>query len=62
MAKADVRAKLKDIRIPVIILAGKEYPITTITDGEYMQKHITDAKLVMIAVPHIPNYRKSSRF
>ncbi|MCH4246470.1 MAG: 3-oxoadipate enol-lactonase [Acinetobacter populi] len=62
LAQADVRAKLKDIRIPVIIVAGTEDPITTITDGEYMQQHITDAKLVTIAASHISNIEQPEQF
>jgi 3-oxoadipate enol-lactonase len=62
LAKADVREQLKDIRIPVIIVAGTQDPVTTVADGEYMQQLISDATLLQIAASHISNIEQPVQF
>ncbi|MCH7305057.1 3-oxoadipate enol-lactonase [Acinetobacter sp. NIPH 1869] len=55
LAKADVREQLKDITIPVLIIAGTQDPVTTVADGQFMQQQIPDAQLVEINASHISN-------
>ncbi|MCH7383915.1 3-oxoadipate enol-lactonase [Acinetobacter dispersus] len=62
LAKADVREQLKDITIPVLVIAGTQDPVTTVADGQFMQQHIPDAKLVEINVSHISNIEQAEQF
>ena len=55
LAKADVRNQLKDITIPVLVIAGTEDPVTTVADGQFMQQHIPQSQLVEIQASHISN-------
>ncbi|OEY92913.1 3-oxoadipate enol-lactonase [Acinetobacter proteolyticus] len=55
LAKADVRDQLKDIHLPVLIIAGTQDPVTTVADGQFMQQQIADAQLVEISASHISN-------
>ncbi|MDO3665113.1 3-oxoadipate enol-lactonase [Acinetobacter higginsii] len=55
LAKADVREQLKDITIPVLIIAGTQDPVTTVADGQFMQQQIPQSKLVEINASHISN-------
>ncbi|WP_151714871.1 3-oxoadipate enol-lactonase [Acinetobacter sp. TUM15071] len=62
LAKADVREQLKDITIPVLVIAGTQDPVTTVADGQFMQQHIPDAKLVEINASHISNIEQAEQF
>jgi 3-oxoadipate enol-lactonase len=55
LAKADLRDELKQITIPVLIIAGTHDPVTTVTDAEWMLQHIPKAQLVEINASHISN-------
>lgn len=62
LAKADVRAELKNVHIPVLIIAGTKDPVTTVADGEFMQQHIPNAQLVEIDASHISNIEQAEQF
>ncbi|WP_343620665.1 3-oxoadipate enol-lactonase [Acinetobacter proteolyticus] len=62
LAKADVREQLKDITIPVLIIAGTEDPVTTVADGQFMQQQIPQSKLVEINASHISNIEQAESF
>ncbi|MFW6537603.1 3-oxoadipate enol-lactonase [Acinetobacter baumannii] len=62
LAKADVREQLKDIKIPVLLIAGTQDPVTTVTDGEFMQQRIPQAKLAEINASHISNVEQPEVF
>ena len=62
LAKADVREQLKDIQVPVLIIAGKQDPVTTVTDGEFMQQRIAGSQLFVINASHISNVEQSEVF
>lgn len=62
LAKADVREQLKNITIPVLVIAGTQDPVTTIADGQFMQQHIPNAKLVEINASHISNIEQAENF
>ncbi|WP_336931370.1 alpha/beta hydrolase, partial [Acinetobacter tandoii] len=48
LAKADVREQLKTITVPVLIVAGRQDPVTTVADAEFMQSQIPNSQLVEI--------------
>ncbi|RZF55998.1 3-oxoadipate enol-lactonase [Acinetobacter halotolerans] len=62
LAKADVRDELKQITIPVLIMAGTHDPVTTIADGQFMQQQIPNSTLVEIDASHISNVEAADAF
>lgn len=62
LAKADVREQLKDITIPVLVIAGQQDPVTTVADGEFMQERIAGSQLFEINASHISNVEQPEAF
>lgn len=62
LAKADVREQLKQISIPVLIIAGQQDPVTTVADGQFMQAAIAGSQLVEINASHISNVEQPQAF
>ena len=55
LAKADVRADLKTITVPVLIIAGQQDPVTTVVDAQYLINQIPNSQLIEINASHISN-------
>lgn len=62
LSTADTREQLKDIKVPVTILAGEQDPITTVSDSQYMVDNITNAALATIDASHISNIEQPQVF
>lgn len=62
LATADTREQLKNIRVPVTVVAGTEDPVTTVADGQYMVNHIPNATLATINASHISNIEQPEIF
>lgn len=62
LAKADLRAALNNIRVPVLIIAGQQDPVTTVADGQFMQAHIANSQLFEINASHISNIEQPDAF
>lgn len=62
LAKADLRDQLKEIKVPVLIVAGTADPVTTVEDAEFMLERIPNAQLVKINASHISNIEKPKIF
>lgn len=62
LSDADTREQLKDIRVPVTVVAGSKDPVTTVADGQYMVEHIPNAKLATIDASHISNIEQPDVF
>ena len=62
LAKADLREQLKDITVPVLIVAGMQDPVTTLTDGQFMLDHIPHAQMFEINASHISNIECPNEF
>ncbi|TCB81491.1 3-oxoadipate enol-lactonase [Acinetobacter sp. ANC 4173] len=62
LAKADVREQLKTITVPVLIIAGRQDPVTTVADAEFMQSQIPKSQLVEINASHISNVEQPTAF
>lgn len=62
LAKADVREQLKEISIPLLVVAGIQDPVTTVADGEFMQQRITGSQLFEINASHISNIEQPEAF
>ena len=62
LAKADVREQLKDITVPVLVVAGQQDPVTTVADGQYMVDRIANSQLFEINASHISNVELPNEF
>ncbi|MHA5055724.1 3-oxoadipate enol-lactonase [Acinetobacter schindleri] len=62
LAKADVREQLKDITVPVLVVAGQQDPVTTVADGQYMVDRIANSQLFEINASHISNIEQPDAF
>ena len=62
LAKADVREQLKDISVPVLVVAGQQDPVTTVADGQYMVDRIANSQLFEINASHISNIEQPEAF
>lgn len=62
LAKADVREQLKDISVPVLVVAGQQDPITTVADAQFMVERIANSHLFEINASHISNVELSNEF
>lgn len=62
LAKADVREQLSSIQIPVLIIAGQQDPVTTVSDGQFMQQRIANSQLFEINASHISNIEQPEAF
>lgn len=62
LAKADLREQLKDITVPVLVIAGQQDPVTTVTDGQFMVEHILNSQMFEINASHISNIEQPEQF
>ncbi|OTG61938.1 3-oxoadipate enol-lactonase [Acinetobacter sp. ANC 3903] len=62
LAKADLREQIKTISVPVLIVAGQQDPVTTVSDGQYMVNHIKNSALFEINASHISNIECPNEF
>ncbi|MDP1316994.1 alpha/beta hydrolase, partial [Acinetobacter lwoffii] len=57
-----VREQLKDISVPVLVVAGQQDPVTTVADGQYMVDRIANSQLFEINASHISNIEQPEAF
>lgn len=62
LAKADLRKNLKNITVPVLVIAGQQDPVTTVTDGQFMTDRIPNSQLFEINASHISNIEHPEDF
>ena len=62
LAKADVREQLKDITVPILVVAGQQDPVTTVVDGQFMVERIANSQLFEINASHISNVELPNEF
>ena len=62
LAKADLRADLNTVQIPVLVIAGAQDPVTTVADGEFIQQQIANSQLFAIDASHISNIEQPQAF
>lgn len=62
LAEADVREQLKDIPVPVLVVAGQQDPVTTVVDGQFMVERIANSQLFEINASHISNVELPNEF
>ncbi|MEJ2899116.1 3-oxoadipate enol-lactonase [Acinetobacter sp. NS-4] len=62
LAKADLREQLKEITVPVLVIAGAQDPVTTVADGQFMIDRIKNSALFEINASHISNIECPDEF
>ena len=62
LAKADLREDLKNITVPVLVIAGQQDPVTTVADGQFMVDRIANSQLFEINASHISNIECPEEF
>lgn len=62
LAKADLRDQLKQISIPVLVVAGLQDPVTTVADGQFIHQAIQNSQIFEIDASHISNIEQSDSF
>ncbi|GAB4038148.1 bifunctional 3-oxoadipate enol-lactonase/4-carboxymuconolactone decarboxylase PcaDC [Spirosoma gilvum] len=56
---ADLRASIHHITAPTLIIAGTYDPVTTVSDGQFMQQEIPNAQLCELSVAHMSVVEKA---
>ena len=62
LAKADLRDELKNIPIPILVIAGTKDPVTTVADAQFMINHIQKSAMFEIDASHISNLEQPKTF
>jgi len=62
LAHADLRDEIKQIQIPVLLVAGTEDPVTTVADAEFMRNAIENSQLAKLEASHLSNIEQPQRF
>lgn len=62
LAIADLRETINNITIPVLVIAGRQDPVTTIEDGQFMLNRIPNAEIFAINASHISNIEAALEF
>lgn len=62
LAIGDLRDDLKDLQVPMLVIAGSTDPVTTVADGEFIVEHAPNATLAIIETSHIANVEKAETF
>lgn len=55
LADADLIDRIRVIKVPTLIIAGKHDPVTTVADAIFMAKMIQNSQLYQIEASHISN-------
>ncbi|HET7849961.1 MAG TPA: 3-oxoadipate enol-lactonase [Pseudolabrys sp.] len=58
----DHRDLLPKIRVPTLIIAGKDDPATTVAQAEYLRDHIPGAKMAVVNAAHISNVEQPQEY
>ena len=59
---ADFRSEVKRIKVPTLIIAGREDPVTSTQDGKFLAEAIADSKYVELASAHLSNVEAADAF
>lgn len=62
LAHADMRADVRSIVAPTLIVAGADDPVTTVADGEWLRDHIRGARLATVQASHISSVEAEAEF
>ncbi|MBD8164617.1 3-oxoadipate enol-lactonase [Erwinia persicina] len=53
LAAADLRAEVRRMTVPLLVIAGDEDPVTTVEDARWLTSHIAAASLARLPASHL---------
>ena len=59
---ADFRNELYRTNIPTLIISGKYDEVTTVEDGNFLQKNIRNAEHIVLETCHLSNFERPTEF
>jgi 3-oxoadipate enol-lactonase len=59
---ADFRSGITQIKVPTLIIAGREDPVTSTQDGAFLADAIADSRYVELAAAHLSNVEAADAF
>lgn len=59
---ADFRAEMASIRVPTLVIAGIEDPVTPPSDSRFLAESIAESSYVELAAAHLSNVEAASEF
>ena len=62
LSSEDLRADIKKISIPTLIISGDKDPVTTIEDAKCMKAQVVNAELLILPASHISNIEAEAEF
>lgn len=62
LAYTDLREQISNIQVPCLALCGGLDPVTTVTDGEFMQSHIPHCEIAVVEASHLSNIEQPEQF
>lgn len=62
LATEDLRESIQGIAIPLLVIAGKQDPVTTVNDGLFITGQVADSQLFEIDASHISNIEQPDVF
>lgn len=62
LAVADFREDIAGISIPLLVIAGKQDPVTTVVDAQFIVDKVAHSQLVEVNASHISNIEQSAAF
>lgn len=62
LAEADLREEVKSIASPVLLIAGRHDPVTTVADAHWLAAQVADAKVEELDASHLSNIESANEF
>lgn len=62
LAVEDLREEIQGISIPLLVVAGKQDPVTTVADAQFIVDQVADSKMLEVDASHISNIEQSDAF
>jgi len=62
LAGCDLRADAGRIGSPTLIIAGRDDPVTTVADGEWLAQQVPGARLAVVEASHLSNIEAEAAF
>ncbi|MCA1326711.1 3-oxoadipate enol-lactonase [Herbaspirillum sp. alder98] len=62
LASADLRDEIAGIKLPTLVIAGRDDPVTTVADAQFMCERIDAARYVEVPASHLSNIEAPSEF
>lgn len=62
LAVEDLREEIQGISIPLLVVAGKQDPVTTVADAQFIVDQVADSQMLEVDASHISNIEQSDAF